>query len=293
MYKNPELSAQAKLLRQELARHGLSLTHVQSLEVLSRLAGSRSLHVEQAKAFKARPSERALAQAHADRLFFVDLGRYRGQSRKLFEELRAAFELTDSRSIEAAVHAIFGAAGAPVVQPHIERVYRHDEYAQVYDRMEAESLELVLQLRAQPVGVEEDLLYQGPMLDWQVQEGTALSDLPAHAQQAFNVCVKRSGHQFYVDIAPRHSSPEEIDDADQLSLFIEVNEGVPCVHLTNQLYGDQVLTVFSTAQGLFLRADSQDLRFSRRGPEQGSLKEIQASHSDCECSTAVIVTPKL
>lgn len=105
---------------------------------------------------------------------------------------------------------------------------------------------------------EDAPLFQGPMLDWTVHDNDG-NDIPEHRQARYEVKVQRSQSQFFVDITPEGLTPDDLSGQHQMSLFIEVNEGLPCVHITNDVLGDQVLTVFATNDGLYLRPDSSDL----------------------------------
>ena len=108
------------------------------------------------------------------------------------------------------------------------------------------------------------------MFDWRVQEGEGLGELPVEHRRRYELELKRSGYQLYVDIAPAHGAPEELNGVPQMSLFVEVNEGVPCVHISNALFGDQVLTVFALEDGLYLRPDATDLWIRTGIPTPGA-----------------------
>ena len=173
MYKQPELSSMAKILAKELEGLGLSVQHTRAMDLVSKLFGSKNLHVEQ----KRRKTSKSAVS---------------------------------------------------------------------------------------PTG----LLFEGRITDWSEHEqaleegGTSVAE-----SQAWLARVERDGVQFYVDITPPHQTPDELEGKPQLSLFIEVNEGLPCVHLSNDRYGDQVLTVFATEDGLYLRPDSAELSIRTGVPD--------------------------
>ena len=184
MYKSPELSQMAKVLKSELALKGLLLSHSQSMELTAKMQGSRTLHVEQARPGSLAPE-------------------------------REPKDLT------------------------------HDE----------------------------DVLYCGAIQDWARDEG--VDNLTALQQRTFKAEVKKSGSQFFVEISLPHERLDEIDGTDQLSLFIEINQGLPCVHISNDLFGDQVLTVFASKDGLYLRPDSLDLSIQTGSPRGEGLQAIE------------------
>ncbi len=278
MYKNPELSAQAKSLRKELATLGLLLSHAQTLELLAKSQGARTLHVANAKHNKQGVDIERLALAQASALMFESLGPYESDVRGLLDAIKAGFDLEDSggsRAVEAEMHRLFGGEGAAKVQPAFD-AHRLDELPMVFEALYRGLLQTLTSTFGVQAKADDGKLYRGPFLDWRVQEGTPLSELPAHQRTAFEVEVARNACQLYVDISLPHSSPEELEGTAQMSLFIEVNEGRPCVHLTNDRYGDQVLTVFATADGLYLRPDSEELSIRTGAPNEGSeLRQLE------------------
>lgn len=280
MYTNPELSAQAKLLRAELQARGLTLTHAQTLEVFAKSHGARTLHVAQAKTARQGVNIEQLATRQTAELMFETLGRFEGQVDGLLDAISVGFALEasqGSRAVEAAMHVLFEQPDSPVVSPAFEGL-RVDElpaqFALVKQRL-LQTLEAVTGApRSEPESPRD--VYRGPMRDWRLQEGVDTAAVPAHHQTAFEVRVQREGHQLYIDIAPPHAQPDDVQGTDQLSLFIEVNEGRPCVHVSNDCYGDQVLTLFSTRDGLYLRPDSQDLSIRTGGlGADSALKQLE------------------
>ncbi len=274
MYKNPELSAQSKNLRTALKEAGFEVSHAQALELMARAQGNRTLHVAQAKKARQGLNVADLALSQASSLMFDTLGRYEGNIRGLLESIRAGFALEEtegSRAVEAAMSDIFEQEDSPRVSELFDRL-RLDELPSEFDQLVQRLQSVLVAASGAPVPAPnaEHLLYEGPMLDWRVQEGFDLAELPAHQRTRYDVRVNRSGHQLYVDIAVPHQTPEDLDGTDQLSLFIEVNEGRPCVHLTNSRYGDQVLTVFAVRDGLYLRPDASDLAIRTGACREGS-----------------------
>lgn len=282
MYKSPELSARAKLLRAELAARGVTLAHAHALDIVAKLEGARNLHVAQAQSVAARPSEEALALEHAERLMFTSLGRYQGRVRELMRDIGAAFSLEYSREVEAAVADIFETEGAPVVQPHIDALHTVESLPALFERFVTESLALVLRLRTTSAAERrpgaQQVLFQGPVRDWRLEEGVDPEELDAESLRSWQASVKRNGSQLYVDIAPPHATPEEVEGADQLALFVEVNDGVPCVHISNDCYGDQVLTVYATRDGLYLRPDDGHLHITTGVPQGDALQRLERLH---------------
>lgn len=280
MYKNPELSAQAKNLRAALGALGHAVTHAQSLELMARAQGSKTLHVAQATKAKQGLDIALLAEQQAAALMFNHLGRYAGNVRGLLESISAGFALEESegsRAVEAAMCDIFEQDDSPEVTDTFD-VFRLSELPAQFERLVARLQASLVKASGAPAPQgHEHALYRGPLLDWRVMEGEDLAELPESHRTRYELDIKRSGHQVYVDIAVPHASPDELEGTDQMSLFIEVNNGRPCVHISNDRYGDQVLTVLATRDGLYLRPDSTDLHICMGAcPDDTALAAVQA-----------------
>jgi len=119
-----------------------------------------------------------------------------------------------------------------------------------------------------PVSETQTCILARRIVDWAIDANkTALlkfrEDIPAHRKGVYRMEMFDHGNQFRAVIAPRHRTPEEFDakKLNCLDLSFEVNEGVPCVHITNDTYGDMVLSIFGTNEGLLVRRQSDTLRF--------------------------------
>ena len=288
-YKKPESSAQAKILARELKALGVELKHTQALELIAKLSGDKNLHVHQAREDAPGVDVDELAREHAASLLFVSTGRYGQDYALLTKELEAAFSHANSRDIEAACYQLFEAPGALKLRRNIEYAYRRDELVELFHKTVNESKRLIertLSARALRPASGGEVLFEGPMPDWRVGEARLakrpgfyseddLAELGERALRDFQVSVKKSGCQLYVDIALPHGNPEESAGSDQLSLFIEVNEGLPCVHVTNAMYGDQLVSIFGTSKGLFLRREHSGVQLTsaRSAPFGAALAE--------------------
>lgn len=267
MYKNPQTSDQARRLREELAKFSLDLPHAKALEVVARMAGARTLHVAQAKN-NAGVRIADVARRQAALVMFETLGRFEGNLEGLLDELRAIGKLTESEDYagaDNAYQAVFRAEGAPNLHGRFD--LRAEE---IPDAFEALATDLAGVLSDAAKAPEDDpvhgLFYEGPMFDWLV-EAHGLDEVPEDQRQRYEMTLKQGRSQFFIDIAPKHKEPEELDGKPQLSVIIEVSNGVPTVHLSNALYWDQVLTVFSTEDGLYLRPEG-DLTIRTGSPSE-------------------------
>lgn len=78
--------------------------------------------------------------------------------------------------------------------------------------------------------------------DWRIQCG---EPVPSHQADHYDIEVTpRGGASLDVCVAHRQYP------AFGLSLIIEINQGVPCLHVTNDVMGENVTHLFATQQGL-------------------------------------------
>lgn len=275
MYKTPELSQMAKILAEELGAHGVNLKHTQALVMVARMLGARTLQAAQASAeVQAGVRARACALAQAARVMFDTLGRFEDEPYGVISAIRHALargEHAGSRAVEQAMHELFGQADSPVVSAAYE-AHPVAALPELFDAL-IERLAAPLRHDAQRAPEANETLYQGEMLDWRVGEGSALEELPETHRARFEVRVQRSGQQMLLEIAHPHARPDDIEGTDQLSLWVEVNAGRPCVHLSNDIYGDMLLTVFATRDGLVLRPDESE-PMAAHAPQGTALAEF-------------------
>lgn len=78
MNRDPDFSAQAKRLKVELAQLGVEMSHAQSMELLARTQGARTLHVAKARNHKQGFELSPLAERLAASVVFQSLGSYEG-----------------------------------------------------------------------------------------------------------------------------------------------------------------------------------------------------------------------
>jgi hypothetical protein len=280
MYKDPQLSDAAKRLRSVLSDFKLKLTHAQALEVCSRLEGSRTLHVAHARK-NAGVSVAAAAYEQACVVMFDSLGPFEGRVDELLQRLEALRVETDAAEVDRQYRAIFKCEHPVALSAGFDHLSAEDvpaAFAALVGRLNKKLNELAKPSKEQA----RSPLFQGPMLHWMAHSADEVEELKPHRKVRYEVKIERSVSQFYVDIAPEHASPDDLTGQHQMGLFIEVNEGLPCVHITNDVFGDQVLTVFATKDGLYLRPDGQEfsIRTGVPGESHPSLDELHTRESE-------------
>jgi len=93
------------------------------------------------------------------------------------------------------------------------------------------------------------------LADWRIASG---DDLPDAHRTPYRVSVKHQGPQVFIDVISAHK--RDIDDSHpELSIGIEINDGLPCLHIGNDVHGDTLLTLYGTRSGLFAAYDDSTL----------------------------------
>lgn len=67
---------------------------------------------------------------------------------------------------------------------------------------------------------------------------------------------------------------------DCLSFFVEINGGVPCIHISNDVMGNQMMAVFATREGLLVReSEGKFIHMNRTSYEDSPVLERVASEN--------------
>lgn len=100
---------------------------------------------------------------------------------------------------------------------------------------------------------EPDVIFETAIRDWRIAElGT--ENVSPDQRGEFTLKLGRiSDTQFYLEIAPKEEGKHPA-----LEAFIEINEGVPCLHLANEvLAGDNQAHVYALKEGLAIAPDGE------------------------------------
>lgn len=104
---------------------------------------------------------------------------------------------------------------------------------------------------------EKHVVFRSTAVDWQLgQDPTiGLDEVPEVRRQKYDVVMENYGCQFRLLLKPAGVGLDNFDGKNVLDMLIEVNEGVPCVHLTNDPADATLVSIFATAKGLLVRPD--------------------------------------
>lgn len=247
------------------------VAYTQVLEALARSEGARTLHVHEArKPIETEPKALAtLARGMAADLFFLHRGEWMGRETELMGKIQELMLLEDdsanNRSIEAGWEELQGRNPVELKEPY-DRL-RLQEWPKAFEGLVHGLIaSLTRNAEVKGDGATNQCLHAGVMYDWRVGEDGLPANHPDASPYSVVIGRNQSSNQFYVDICPPNTKGNELGGTPQMSLFVEINEGVPCVHMTNEIYGDQVLSVFFTPDGLYLRPDGPTVD-SRSAPE--------------------------
>lgn len=103
------------------------------------------------------------------------------------------------------------------------------------------------------------LLFRQTMKDW-MAEAEGDSAVSPDKQQHYIMEVAQSMRPEKQSAITVTITPENGDCRPAVMLFIEINQGLPCVHLSNEEYADNLLHIFSTREGFAVVPDNDHVR---------------------------------
>lgn len=101
-----------------------------------------------------------------------------------------------------------------------------------------------------PAG-DRQIYYEGLIYDWRLGANgdNDIDYMPDHHRTPYKIEISNNGphsSQFLLRMAPEHDSPDDIDGRPQIDIFVEINEGVPCLHMSPYFYdGEAAISVFA------------------------------------------------
>ncbi|WP_305910575.1 hypothetical protein Q9L42_020685 (plasmid) [Methylomarinum sp. Ch1-1] len=115
----------------------------------------------------------------------------------------------------------------------------------------------------------EDLLYD------KINTNTSIEEFKMTFEfEDWDKEVRKDDEPYAVEVTHNSMSPHNIaisvgnsdDDRPELEVLVEVNKGVPAVHVGGALYDDMDLHVYSTNEGLFIASDQPGAMEVAKGP---------------------------
>ncbi|MCC5612647.1 hypothetical protein LC612_39645 [Nostoc sp. CHAB 5834] len=260
----------AKTLQTALAAMGFNASHAQSLELVARMMGARTLHVEQAKPAVSAAQQLQAAVARATAVAFDSLGAYEGKVFELLSRLESSFKKESSRDIEAAVHQLMGPASGVKLSPLMDNLMLKDVPNAFSDLVER-----LVRAEAPAKHPLDHVIFQGKAQDWRVKEGV---ELPKAHETVYDMKISHDNGQVVVEMVPEGEDPNTETPGAHLVAFIEVNHGVPSLTFANNNGADSLASVFFTKDGVLLQPMVTD-KFIEVGlvPEGTELQTLAKS----------------
>lgn len=102
--------------------------------------------------------------------------------------------------------------------------------------------------------------FRSPMIDWEWDENrdAGLDFIPERRRTQFELVFEDFSPQFRVSIRPVGVDLDTYHGKPILDMQLEINDGVPCVHLSNDPGGEMLMSVFGTGPGLVIRQDTEN-----------------------------------
>lgn len=110
------------------------------------------------------------------------------------------------------------------------------------------------------------VVFRSTAVDWRLADdpNIGLDEVPHDQRRKYDFIVEEYGSQFRVMVKPNGADVDTYAGQPVLDMLIEVNEGVPCVHLTNDPSDAMLLTVFGTGEGILARPDDGEWGIASR-----------------------------
>lgn len=108
-----------------------------------------------------------------------------------------------------------------------------------------------------PLESASSVVFATTAVDWQVagNPGISFDMVPRESRGVYDFIVEQDGSQFRVLMKPVGVNLDNFPGRAVLDMMVEINEGLPCVHMTNNPADEMLATVFATGHGLLIRQD--------------------------------------
>ncbi len=115
------------------------------------------------------------------------------------------------------------------------------------------------------------------MQDWLFVDEPQNEEVTELRKRPYTFVMEQYENCAQLTLKPEGSSNDELDGKAALSIYIEVNGGVPSIAFGNDVH-EHLVTVFATPQGLYVRQDSGNWREQENAPSDTELERIVNSH---------------
>jgi hypothetical protein len=122
----------------------------------------------------------------------------------------------------------------------------------------------------------KQVVYRAKTVDWRLADDPEadFDEVPKNCRTQYDFIVEQYGHQFRVMMKPEGVGLDTFEGSAILDMMLEINNGVPCAHLTNDPSDAMLVTVFGTGQGIIVRPDDGEWMRADRDAVPDSLREL-------------------
>jgi len=134
------------------------------------------------------------------------------------------------------------------------------------------------------------VVFRSTAIDWRLADDPSLGldDVPPEHRREYDFIVEKFGSQYRVMLKPEGVTVDNYPGQPILDMLVEVNEGVPCIHLTNDPSDAMLLTVFGTGEGIVSRLDDGDWGSARRDLPSGLRQLVDSTCGPLELHRAEV-----
>lgn len=133
--------------------------------------------------------------------------------------------------------------------------------------------------QGRPIETEENVVFRATVEDWNKDERPN--------SPVYDIIFENNGENFRVLMKPQGTHLDNFQGHPVLDVNFEVNDGVPCAHMTNDVADAMALSVFGTGGGLLVRPDDGEWMTADSSGVPAALGELaQEACSDKQLHTA-------
>lgn len=107
---------------------------------------------------------------------------------------------------------------------------------------------------------DKHVVFRSTAVDWELGQNPDIGfdEVPEVRRQKYDVVLEDFGCQFRFLVKPVGVGLDNFDGKAVLDMMVEINEGLPCIHITNDPADAMLVSVFATEMGLLIRPDDAE-----------------------------------
>lgn len=141
-----------------------------------------------------------------------------------------------------------------------------------------------------PLEEPNKVVFRASAVDWRLADNPQANtdEVPQSHRRRYDVVVEHFGSQLRCLMKPEGVHMDNFEGQPVLDMLLEINEGIPCVHMTNDPADAMCVTVLGHAQGLIVRPDDGEWLHAGDGAVPAELKLAAKAACGSNLATAYV-----